>query len=465
MIDKVIKTINEYNMFCKGDKVVVGVSGGPDSICLLHILNKLKKEIGIELVVAHINHCLRGEEALKDQKYVEEFCKNINVKCFVKVAKVHDISNEKNISCEMAGREVRYEFFKEILNKVGGQKIALAHNANDQAETVFMRIMRGTGMEGLVGIKPVREEIYVRPILHINRSEIEDYCKKNKLNPRIDKTNLENIFTRNKIRLELIPYIKKNFNEDIIESVNRMSETIKIDNDFINEISKQIYRKYCKNTKDKVIIYKEAFNENEAVLTRIIRMALEHLKGDLRNFEKIHIYDIIKIQKHTTGKKIMLPNNIEALNNYGDINIYIKKDDIKKDDREYKLTLNKVNKLPLEKLIIQLKLNNEKNPYNFNKNNLIKYFDYDKIKGDIKLRYRKNGDKISPLGMKGNKKLKDLFMDLKIPKNERDNIPLICFQNDIAWIVGYRISDKFKIDEDTKNILQIKIEREEEGNE
>lgn len=461
MIDKVISYIRDNKMFDKGDKVVVGVSGGPDSICLIHVLHVLKHKLGIDLVAAHVNHCLRGEEADKDEEYVEKFCKNIGIECFVKKVDVHKVSIEKGISCETAGREVRYEFFKEILEKTNGQKIAVAHNSNDQAETVLMRIMRGSGLEGLGGIRAVRDDIYVRPILHISRKEIEEYCEGNKLNPRIDKTNLESIFTRNKIRLELIPYIEKNFNKDIVEGLNRLVDTIRKDNDYINSIAWKKYRKYCKNNKEEVIIYKDAFKEKEAILTRIIRMAFNELKGDLRNFERVHVYDIINIQRHSTGKIVMLPNNIEVSNNYGDIHVYVRKNKKLSNNEEYNLIVDYENSLKEVGLSISLKLIKNNIPKDFKKNNSIKYFDYDKINGDIKLRYRRNGDKFTPLGMKGSKKLKDLFIDLKIPKNERDSIPLICFGEEIAWVVGYRVSNKFKTDENTQNILQIKIEREE----
>lgn len=461
MIDKVMSYIRDNKMFNKGDKVIVGVSGGPDSICLIHILYALKDKLGINLVAAHVNHCLRGEEADKDEEYVKEFCKNTGIECFVKRVDVHKVSIDKGISSEMAGREVRYEFFKEILEKTNGQKIAVAHNANDQAETILMRIMRGSGLEGLVGIRAVRDDIYVRPILHITRKEIEEYCEYNKLNPRIDKTNLENIFTRNKIRLELIPYIEKNFNKDIIDGLNRLVDTIRKDNDYINSIAWEKYRKYCKNNKDEVIIYKDAFKEDEAIVTRIIRMAFNELKGDLHNFERVHVYDIINIQRYSTGKIVMLPNNIEAINNYGDIHIYIRKNKKLSNKEEYNLIVDCENSIKNVGLNISLKLIKNTIPKDFKKNNSIKYFDYDKINEDIKLRYRRNGDKFTPLGMKGSKKLKDLFIDLKIPKNERDSIPLICFGEEIAWVVGYRVSNKFKTDENTQNILQIKIEREE----
>nr|WP_272507517.1 tRNA lysidine(34) synthetase TilS [Clostridium aestuarii] len=448
-------------MFNQGDKVIVAVSGGPDSICLLHILYILKEKLNISLAVAHLNHCLRGEEADKDEKYVKEFCRVLNVECFIKRVDIHKLSKKKSISCEMAGREARYNFFQEVLKEIDGHKIAIAHNANDQAETVFMRIIRGTGIEGLVGIKAVRDDVFIRPIIDITRKEIEEYCEKNKLHARIDKTNLENIFTRNKIRLELIPYIEKNFNPDIIKVINRLADTVKTDNNYLNKIANNNFRKYCKINKDKVIIYKEVFNEEEAILSRVIRLALKELKGNLYNFEKTHVYDIIEVQKKSTGKVVMLTNNINALNSYGDIHLYIKTQKTSSDNVEHLLKLESENNIEEMGVKINFKLVNNLIQRDLKNDNLIKYFDYDKINGAIKIRFRKNGDRFTPFGMRGSKKLKDLFMDLKIPKNERDVVPLVCFSDEIAWVVGYRISDKFKVDKDTKNILQIKIESEE----
>ncbi|ABK61498.1 tRNA lysidine(34) synthetase TilS [Clostridium novyi] len=464
MIEKVINTIKCNNMFEVNDKVVVALSGGPDSICLLHILHTLKDEINISIVAAHVNHCLRGEAADNDEMYVKKICEELGIQCFVKREDVHRISKERGISCEMAGREVRYQFFEEVLHKINGNKIAIAHNANDQAETVLMRILRGTGLEGLVGIRPVRDNIFVRPIINLTRDEIENYCDINKLNPRIDKTNFENIYTRNKIRLELIPYIQKNFNSDVIEVLNRFSDTVKVDNEYINNVAKEKYNEYSEISEEKIILKGQLFKEHEAILTRVIRIAIKNIKGNLNNLEKNHIYDIIDIQKKSTGKYIMLPSGIRVTNNYGDIYVYKeeKKHKVQKINKEVELNLLEENVLTNHKLKITLDIIKSKEDIKFDKNPLIKYFDYDKIKGVIKLRYRKNGDKFMPFGMSGSKKLKDLFIDLKIPKERRDSIPLITFGDDIAWIVGYRISDKFKINKDTKSILKIKIEREEE---
>lgn len=463
--EKVMKFIKENSMFNKGDKVIVAVSGGPDSICLLYILNEHKDELGITLFGAHINHCLRGMESDKDEEYAKKTCESLKIDFYSKAVDIHKIAEKNNLSCEMAGREARYDFFGELMIKLNANKIALAHNANDQAETILMRMMRGTGIEGLIGIKPVRDKIYVRPILHLSRSEIEKYCEVNGIDPRIDKSNLETIYARNKVRLDLIPYIQENFNKDIIKTLNRLSDIVKVDNDYLESISMEQYKKHCDIGEKKVIINDSAFSEHEAIVSRIIRSALLHVNHNLYNIEKIHISNIIDLQKHDTGKTIMLPQNIIVGNCYGNIHIYIKDNESSTanlvNSNEYSLNVNENNSVEHLKKVIKIQVKPKAELIQIKNDDYIKYFDYDKIVGPIILRYRKDGDKFIPLGMKGNKKLKDLLMDLKIPKDIRNDIPLVCFGMDIAWVVGHRVSDKFKISKDTKNILQIKIESEE----
>ncbi|MGL4731969.1 MAG: tRNA lysidine(34) synthetase TilS [Clostridium sp.] len=461
MQETVLHTIKKYNMIENGDNVLVALSGGPDSMAMLHVLYSLKDALGINIVgAAHLNHLLRGEDAECDQQICEKFCKEINVPFYCRRIDIDSMAKENGVSHEMAGREARYNFFDELVKSKGYTKVAIAHNLNDQAETVLMRMMRGSGIEGLVGIKPVRDEVFIRPIIEVSRNIIEGYCDENKLNPAIDKTNFENVYSRNKVRLELIPYIEENFNQDIIKTLNRMSRVISEDNDFIEGFSKKIFEKYCYKKGDRVIIYKDAFNEHKAVVSRVLRMAIMQVKGSLYNIESGHINDIIKLYNHNTGKTLMLPGNLRVDNVYKDIYVYIYEEK-NKADKEFSLKLSINDSVYCEELSKTIKLTTISNDGNFKikSKDMIKYFDFDKIKGDISVRYRKNGDKFSALGMKGSKKIKDIFMDLKIPREERDFIPLICFGDEIAWIVGFRVSEKFKIDRNTKKILQVSIER------
>lgn len=239
MKNKVLNTIKKYNLIQENDKIVIGVSGGPDSICLLHILNGLKEKLNFEIVVAHINHMIR-KEAEEETQYVKNFCDKLGIKCYIKRIDVIDKSNKEKIGTEEAGRKARYDFFDEVLNIVNANKIATAHNENDNAETVLMNIFRGAGTSGLKGIEPIRDNKYIRPIIECERSEIEEYCRVNKLQPKIDKTNFENVYTRNKIRNVLIPEIKKEFNPNIIESLNKLSILSRQENNFIQKYAKNI---------------------------------------------------------------------------------------------------------------------------------------------------------------------------------------------------------------------------------
>jgi tRNA(Ile)-lysidine synthase len=462
LLEKVLGFIKENSMFDNGDKVIVAFSGGPDSTCLLYVLNELKEELGITLIGAHINHCLRGDESDKDEEYAKKVCDSLNIGFYSNKVDIHRISKEKNISCEMAGREARYEFFEELMVKLNASKVALAHNANDQAETILMRIMRGTGIEGMIGIKPVRDKIYVRPILHLSRKEIERYCQINSISPRIDKTNLENFYARNKVRLDLIPYIEENFNKDIIKTLNRLSDIVKKDNDYLEGISAKECKKYCEIGEQKVIINKKAFLNHEAILSRIVRGALLAVNSSLYNFEKIHISSIIELQKHDTGKTIMLPRNIIVENCYGNMHIYIGAKSTEANNNQYSLKINEKNLVNHLDKVVELDIMERSQFMEVKTNEYTKYFDYDKLEKPIILRYRKEGDSFMPLGMTGNKKLKDLFMDLKIPKIKRNEVPLVCFGDDIGWVVGYRVSEKFKISKDTKMVLKITFENESE---
>ncbi|MEG0775575.1 tRNA lysidine(34) synthetase TilS [Clostridium sp.] len=467
MIEKVISTIKENRMISNGDKIIVALSGGPDSMSLLNVLYELRERFNLTLYAAHVNHMLRGEDSDNDEKACKTFCEKHNIKLFSKNINIDAISKERNISHEMAGREVRYEFFIELFENLKANKIALAHNSNDQAETVLMRLMRGSGIEGLVGIKPVRDSIFIRPLINTSRKEIEEYCSRNSLPVRIDKTNFESIYARNKVRLELIPYIEENFNTDIIATLNRMSSLIRMDSDYLEEKSSKFFEKYCDSKMEKVIIYKDAFNLHYSILSRVLRKALFKIKGNLYNLESIHIENIINIQKGETGKTTVVPGGVVVSNVYKDIHLHKAISGLKENKNFCKIL--SVGESIVTETNNKFKLNvidKERFLKSESKDN-IKYFDYDKIKQPISIRFRQEGDRFTSLGMKGSKKLKDLFMDLKIPREQRDEIPLICFGDEIGWIVGYRISDKFKVENHTKNILEIRcleipeIERQE----
>ena len=351
LIHKVLDTIKKYHLIETGDKLVLGVSGGPDSITMLDILLKIKqeKQIAFDMVVAHVNHMIR-EEANEDEEFVKKYCMKNNIQFFSKSIDVQKIANTNKISTEEAGRDVRYAFFDEVLEKMHGTKIAIAHNKNDKVETIIMNELRGCGIQGLKGIEPVREH-YIRPLIECERKEIEEYCMENHIEPRMDKTNFENIYTRNKIRNIVIPYIQQEFNPNIIATIDRLSNLVteqesyiqkqveKVYEDIVLEekinvysIRKNISLKQVTETTDKqvekqvteitteqdkkdicdkayIILNLKEFNKQEKVIkSNLILYTITRLFHTTQGIEKIHIEDIIKLCANNIGNKFLMPN-------------------------------------------------------------------------------------------------------------------------------------------------------------
>lgn len=314
MLEKVKDTIEKWGLIEKADKIVVGVSGGPDSICLLHVL----QELGYEVCVAHIHHGLR-ENANLDEKFVKEFCEARGIPFFVKHVNLKELADKMTI--EEAGRKVRYAFFNEILQKEKCQKIATAHNCNDRVETVLMNLIRGSGLSGLKGIEIKRENI-IRPLLACTREEIETYCMQNHLNPRKDESNEETIYTRNKVRLELIPYIESHINSNVVQTINRMADIVTEEERFLWEETEKAYQACIQQEEpDKIICDLKKFNAKDPVLKRrlIIKIIIKIL-GNAKDIERIHIEDILKLCHNNVGDKFLMPNkNIKVYVNKGKV--------------------------------------------------------------------------------------------------------------------------------------------------
>lgn len=327
--EEVLDTIKKYNLIENNDKVVVGVSGGPDSICLVDILYNLKKEgiINFEIIVCHVNHMIR-EEADLDEDFVRRYCAKRGIPFEAKKVDINEISKAKKLGTEEAGREERYKFFNEVLEKYEGDKIATAHTKCDNSETVLMNIIRGTGTSGLKGIQAVRDKKYIKPLIEMERVDIEKYCKENNLNPRHDKTNDENVYTRNKVRNILIPLIKEEFNPNIIDTLNRLSEVIRVDNDYLEEEAEKTFHKLViKQEKDEIILDLKEFNkEHEAIKSRIIFLCIKKLLGTTNGIGKIHIKDIIELCANNIGNKYLTPNKtLKILINKGKMYFFVTK--------------------------------------------------------------------------------------------------------------------------------------------
>ena len=298
MKEKVLNTIKKYNLIQNGDKIILGVSGGPDSMSMLHILKEIKneKKFDFEIIVAHVDHQIR-EEAIDDEKYVVEYCIKNQIKYYIKRIDVKKYANNNKMGLEEAGRNLRYEFFDEILEK---------ENA------------RGTGIAGLKGIEPIRENKYIRPIIECERSEIEKYCEEKNLNPRIDKTNFINDCTRNKIRNVVLPYIKQEFNPNIIETIYRLSEVMNETEEYLQNQTEKIYNEI--KITENVLDLKKFNIQDDLIKKRIIIYEIAKVLGNTQNIEKVNIDDIIKLCTNNIGNKYLTPNkNIKVLVNKGKI--------------------------------------------------------------------------------------------------------------------------------------------------
>ena len=318
MKEKILETIKKYNMIENGEKIVLAVSGGPDSICMLDILNDIKNDetidVDFEIVAAHVNHMIR-KEAEEDEKYVKKYCEEKQIEFYSKSIDVQKMANNNKIGVEEAGRKARYNFFYEILEKTDAQKIAIAHNKNDKVETVLMHILRGSGISGLKGIEAKRGK-YIRPLIECERNEIEEYCTEKNLQPRIDKTNFENEYTRNKVRNLLIPYIQKEFNPNLIKTIDRLSNLVAEEENYMDKQVENLYKKLLISEKEKEIqLDLKTFNIQEKVIkSRTILYTITRLFGNSKGVEKIHIEDIIKLCSNNIGNKYLTPNkNIKIL--------------------------------------------------------------------------------------------------------------------------------------------------------
>ena len=307
MLEKVLNTIKKYNLIENGDRIVLGVSGGPDSICMLNILNDIRNDkklhMEFDIIVAHVNHLIR-DEAKDDEIFVKDFCEKIGVQFYSKSIDIQKIANNNKIGTEEAGRNARYEFFDEVLKKTDSNKVAIAHNKNDKVETMIMNVLRGSGIAGLKGIEPIKNGKYIRPLIECERFEIEQYCKDKQIDARI------------KVRNVVIPYIKEEFNPNIVQTMDRLSQLIKEEDEYLDKVVRDKYNELIleENLREFVMNLKE-FNKQEKVIkSRILLYTISRLLGTTKGIEKIHIEDVIKLCENNIGNKYLTPNkNIKIL--------------------------------------------------------------------------------------------------------------------------------------------------------
>lgn len=459
MLEKIKSYVDKWQMLKSEDRVVVGVSGGADSVCLLFVLLELRKTIGFDMVVVHVNHGLRGQDADDDERYVKELCIEHNIPCESYFVNVELIAKNRKQSTEEAGRNVRKECFEETLCKYHGTKIALAHHQNDRAETFLFHLARGTGLKGLSGIAPVSGHV-IRPLLCVERSEIEAYLQENKICYRTDETNLSDVYTRNRIRNHVVPYMEQEVNAKAVEHMNETMEQLRLVHLYLEEQVQKVWEQVVTVMDRGCLVSTDAYQELPEVLQpMLLKKVLVQVSGQEKDIEAVHVRQLDELMNKQVGRKVDLPYQMEAKRIYRGLEISRKKEaqdknqcELVYDMQETAATFRWGNQT------IQCRiLQTQEEPAESLQKNRTKQFDCDIIKGNICFRTRREGDYITIHPDGKVQKLKSYFINEKIPNAERDRILLVANGSHVLWVVGYRVGCACQIGENTKRVLEINI--------
>jgi tRNA(Ile)-lysidine synthase len=459
IINRLLENIRQNKLIEENDNIILAASGGPDSQFLIYTLMEVRKTINFNIILCHLNH-LHREDALDDENLVRETAKKFGLDFFVERKSMDDYAKENKLSPEDAGRRLRYDFFRRIKASYPSSKIAVAHNKDDQAETILMRIIRGTGPDGLVGMTFLDSDI-IRPILNFSKSEILEYLDGEEIPYNIDFTNLETDYTRNKIRLDIIPQIEK-LNPMFMDSLVNLSLIVKDDLSILEKIEEEsFFNVTLKNGKDLISFDKIKFADlPKGLKKRLLRRAIFSLKGDLKDISKKNIDDILAISDKETGKFIEI-DTLVFQNKYKSLDLYKKNrgiDSYKTDfaKKEELLYLNPNESIRFGNYIIKCKIVDRDFYQKSDKKNKV-FFDASLINFPLLIRGRENGDKFA-YSKNGSKKIKDFFIDQKIEREKRDLTPLVLSDDRIIWIAPYRRSVDFMVEDTTKEILLIQAE-------
>jgi tRNA(Ile)-lysidine synthase len=450
--EKVINFAADHNLIDKGDRILVALSGGPDSIFMLNFLLKFRKKYQVKIAVIHVNHQLRKEESKKDEQFCEKICRKYNLQYIGITHNVKEFSKTEKISIEEAGRKLRYKEFYAAIAKINFNKIATAHNLNDNTETVLLNLIKGTGLKGLCGIPIVRDKV-IRPILCISKDEILDYLKNNKIPYRVDKTNKEIVFQRNYIRKELLPRMRRQINSNLDENIFNLS---KIVSDYYLFIEKKFLDKainsYIEFNNDELFIGASLMmnsNFTNALKGEVIKQALKNhfvYEADYLNIKRC-----LALFNQQAGKEIKLSKELTALKTGKGI-IFTK--EIQSDFAEKKLKLNSGTRINEKTLSISVAAKDEV-VYSNNKN--VEFVNGDNLSMDFCVRTWKEGDRFFPLGMKSSKKVSDFLTDRKISAELKRKQLVLINKKNIVWILGLQIDDRIKINNKTKTFIKLEL--------
>lgn len=469
---RIEKFIQKYHMLTCGDKVIAGVSGGADSVCLFLMLLELREKIGFDLIAVHVHHGLRGEAADQDQRFVEALCEQHRIPLEIFRVNLESIAKKRKQSLEEAGRMVRREAFDSVCQKYGGNKIALAHHQNDNAETLLWNLSRGTGLDGLGGIRPVNGK-FIRPLLCMNRKEIEEYLAKRKQSYCIDETNAGTDYTRNKLRHLVLPILEEQVNSSAVRHMNETMEQIWELQEYMQEQVEAAYQECVQEHSEKacwIQIQQNSFETfPELIKKMVIRKGMEQVGGKKRDLSHKHVDVMMELMNKQVGRTLDLPYEMHAKRNYEGIRLEKRRTYSSGEEKKAEIMQECMSELNIPGEIILADRNLKvrckilEKPKNLSIKDIpqkiyTKWFDYDIIKSSLYIRTRQAGDNIV-IDEKGHqKKLKSWFVDEKIPKEVRDSQLLLAENNDILWVLGHRMSKAYQVKQSTKWILQIEVE-------
>lgn len=436
---EILRKNKKDNLVEKNDKIVVGFSGGPDSVFLVEMLMKLRENINFDMVLVHINHLLRGENSDGDEKFSIEYGKKKGLQVFSRKINITALGKDMGLTLEEAGRKARYDLFKEVFEKIGANKIALAHNKDDQLETFMFRLTRGAGLEGLEGIVAKRD-VYIRPISEIYKKDIVEYLNKNSIPYRIDETNFENEFTRNSIRLDLIPFIEKRYNPKFKDKLYSLIEEIRE----VNKVLEIRLEEYVVNNKLSIEKLKKL---DKYLLSKVLIQYLYSYGIEVSRKKIQLIEDILD----KGGSKDISLNGEFVLKKEYDF-LAIEKNTKKENQCIKEVELEIPGQIIFGEYVIEASFT-DKILYD-NQN----FYTSLKMGDKLKIRSRKDGDRIIPIGMTSEKKVKDILINEKVPKEKRDTVPLVLYNEEIVWIAGIKGNEKYK-NSDYKSCVKLNIRR------
>ncbi|MEW6661798.1 MAG: tRNA lysidine(34) synthetase TilS [Bacillota bacterium] len=460
VLEKIFKTIAKYRLLEPHDGVLVAVSGGPDSVALLHALQSLTEEIPLTLWAAHLNHGLRGREAEEDAEFVSLLADKWGIPAVIEKIDVKNLAANEGLSAQEAARQARYRFLRRVAAQRGLAKIAVGHHANDQAETVLLNFLRGSGTSGLKGMLPASQGV-IRPLLEITRQEIEDYCRKHGLPSREDSSNLKTDYQRNRVRWHLLPELER-YNPRMLETINRMAKVLREEDELLEKVCNTAISPLVQSAGQGIKLPLKEFNLLPAAIQgRAIRQCYAALTGSKEGLAFAHVDAAIALAKGERKKGVNFPGGV-ALSRQKDW-LVLRRPSAPKHQVNYfsvPVAIPGDTPLPGLKQLLRTRVEEKRvsavwfSPQAAANQCLL---DWEKINGPLFARLRRPGDRFFPLGAPGFKSLKEFFIDQKVPKEKRDLVPVIATAEEILWVAGYRIDDRFKVGPETKRLLCLEL--------